>query len=103
MKKFLYLMFFFGLVASFVFVGCKDKKAATASPDAAQTATGKIMIYTSIYEDVIEAMDRVLAKQFPNCKIEFFYGGTGLLPGIEGKRTAPSLHCQRSCQYFFRL
>lgn len=41
--------------------------------------SGKIMIYTSIYPDVIEALDRALAKEFPGLDIEFFYGGTGAL------------------------
>jgi iron(III) transport system substrate-binding protein len=37
---------------------------------------GKITIYTSIHEDVIRSLDAALKKQFPNCKIQFFYGET---------------------------
>lgn len=39
----------------------------------------KVMIYTSMYEDIIEAMDKTLDKVFPQYDIEFFYGGTGTL------------------------
>ncbi len=41
--------------------------------------TGKVVIYTSMYEDIIEAMDNQLDEVFPNMDIEFFYGGTGTL------------------------
>lgn len=41
--------------------------------------TGKVVIYTSMYEDIIEAMDSQLEEVFPNMDIEFFYGGTGTL------------------------
>ena len=39
----------------------------------------KITIYTSMYEDVIEAMTETLHQKFPNYDVEFFYGGTGTL------------------------
>ncbi len=39
----------------------------------------KITIYTSMYEDVIDAMTDTLHKKFPNYDVEFFYGGTGTL------------------------
>lgn len=39
----------------------------------------QITIYTSMYEDVIEAMTETLHEKFPNYDIEFFYGGTGTL------------------------
>jgi len=78
MKKFLLLTLIFGLAITFAFAGGGDQKAAPSTPGASGP-TGKIVIYTSIYEDVIEALNGVLGKQFPNCKIEFFYGGTGNL------------------------
>lgn len=43
------------------------------------SVTGKVLIYTSMYEDIIEAIDKELEEVFPNCDIEFFYGGTGTL------------------------
>ena len=41
--------------------------------------TGKVVIYTSMYQDIIDMMDEALAKEFPNCDVEFFYVGTGTL------------------------
>jgi iron(III) transport system substrate-binding protein len=45
--------------------GSKDKK--------------KVMIYTSMYEDIIEMVDEKLDEVFPDYDIEFFYGGTGTI------------------------
>lgn len=39
----------------------------------------KVMIYTSMYEDIIEMVDKELEKVFPDYDIEFFYGGTGTI------------------------
>lgn len=55
---------------------------STADTEAARgyaDMTGKVVIYTSMYEDIIEAMDSKLDEVFPNMDIEFFYGGTGTL------------------------
>jgi len=55
---------------------------------------GKIMIYTSMYEDIIEAMDEALEAAFPNCDIEFFYGGTGQIQAkIAAEEAAKKLGC----------
>jgi len=40
---------------------------------------GKIVIYTSMYEDIIQNIDAKLEEVFPNVNIEFFQGGTGTL------------------------
>lgn len=40
---------------------------------------GKIMIYTSIYQFVIDMISEQLKAEFPNLEVEFFYGGTGTL------------------------
>lgn len=53
--------------------------ADPAAPAAPAKVEGKIVIYTSMYEDVIEAIDEELEVAFPDCDIEFFYGGTGTL------------------------
>ncbi|MDR0759551.1 MAG: ABC transporter substrate-binding protein [Treponema sp.] len=56
--------------------------------------SGKIVIYTSMYEDIIEAMDEALEKAFPNCDIEFFYGGTGTLQAkIAAEKDSGKLGC----------
>lgn len=41
--------------------------------------TGSIMIYTSIYQDVLDTMVEALAEEFPNLTVETFYGGTGTI------------------------
>ena len=77
MKKFLCFMLIIGFAIPAIFAGGgSDRGAASGAQDG---PTGKIVIYTSIYEDVIEAMERVLSRQFRNLDVEFFYGGTGAL------------------------
>jgi iron(III) transport system substrate-binding protein len=39
----------------------------------------KVVIYTSMYEDIIESVGGTLETVFPDYDIEFFYGGTGTL------------------------
>ncbi len=50
-----------------------------------EEVTGKVVIYTSMYQDIIEALQVTLDTVFPNCDIEFFQGGTGT---IQSKITA---------------
>ena len=60
----------------------EGSKAEDVSAEAVKdyaSMTGKVVIYTSMYEDIIEAMDNQLDEVFPNMDIEFFYGGTGTL------------------------
>ena len=54
----------------------------------------KITIYTSMYEDIIEAMTDVMKKKFPDYDVEFFYGGTGTLQAkIAAERETKKLGC----------
>lgn len=54
----------------------------------------KVTIYTSMYEDVIEAMTKTLHEKFPAYDVEFFYGGTGTLQAkIAAERDAKKLGC----------
>ena len=54
----------------------------------------KVVIYTSMYEDVIEAMTQVLHEKFPNYDVEFFYGGTGTLQAkIAAEKDTKKLGC----------
>jgi len=56
--------------------------------------TGRISIYTSMYGEILDAMGRTLAVQFPGCQIEIFYGGTGTLQAkIESEISAGKLGC----------
>jgi len=42
-----------------------------------QGSSSRIVIYTSMYEYVIQSVKRELKKQFPEYSIDFVYGGTG--------------------------
>ena len=54
----------------------------------------KIMIYTSMYEDIIESMTETLSEKFPDYDIKFFYGGTGTLQAkIAAERDSGKLGC----------
>ena len=54
----------------------------------------KISIYTSMYEDVIEAMTATMREKFPQYDIAFFYGGTGTLQAkIAAERETKKLGC----------
>jgi iron(III) transport system substrate-binding protein len=47
-----------------------------------------------MYEDIIEKIDKQLETVFPNCDIEFFYGGTGTLQSkIAAEVESGSLAC----------
>ena len=57
-----------------------NKTGEKGSSEAADTEiTGKIVIYTSMYEDIIDNVKEKLQKKFPNLEVEFFQGGTGTL------------------------
>lgn len=71
------------MVAS-VFVGCASKDVATkttgtdapASSEEAKEVSGTVMIYTSIYPDIIEMMKPEIEKALPDITVEWFQGGT---------------------------
>ena len=81
MKKFAMFLFTAALVLSLACAsGAADKP--------------KVTIYTSMYEDIIEAMTKVLQEKFPNYDVEFFYGGTGTLQAkIAAERDTKKLGC----------
>lgn len=78
------------VVSSMLFAtGSAEKPKATGDG-----LSGKLVIYTSMYDDIIEAIDRTLAKVFPTIDIEFFYGGTGTLQAkIAAEIAAGKLGC----------
>jgi len=54
----------------------------------------KVTIYTSMYQEVIEIMEKELKKYFPRYLIEFVYGGTGrLIHRVATERAAGRLGC----------
>lgn len=76
--------------------GTKPAKQDEASKNmkANEEISGKVRIYTSMYEDIIANMKPELEKKFPKCQIEFFQGGTGTLQTkIAGEIEAGKLAC----------
>jgi iron(III) transport system substrate-binding protein len=68
-----------------LFVGCGNNKEVTpqatasdvpASSDATKKISGTVMIYTSIYPDIIEMMKPEIKKALPDITVEWFQGGT---------------------------
>ena len=74
------------MLAAVVLAGCGSspaEKPKTAGPQ------GTLMIYTSIYPDIIEVVKPALAKAFPNLDIQWFQGGTEkVMAKISGEITA---------------
>lgn len=68
MKKFIY--FVIAISITLVFSSCASSASSTRP-------SGRIVIYTSMYPDVITSLNRALQRQFPNITIDFVYGGTG--------------------------
>lgn len=55
---------------------------------------GNLMIYTSMYPMVVDAMNAAFKTEFPNLKIEFFYAGTGKVQDkVVGEMATGSLGC----------
>lgn len=52
---------------------------ATSALAVNEELSGKVVVYTSMYQFVIDMMDEAMTKEFPNLDVEFFYGGTGSL------------------------
>lgn len=72
-KKMVTILLSTALLSTFA-VGCGNKSEGT--PSSAKGPKGKVMIYTSIYPDIIETVKPALNKQFPDLQIEWFQGGT---------------------------
>lgn len=89
MKRLLVLIWLLVLAGTLVLAG-----GTSEAPAAAGEPSGKVVIYTSMYEDIIEALSKRVAQQLPNIKVEFFYGGTGTLQAkIAAEKAAGKLGC----------
>lgn len=64
------------LIVSLALVGCggSDKKDDSKANDG--KITGKIMIYTSIYPDIIDRVKPDIKNAFPDLDVQWFQGGT---------------------------
>lgn len=59
-----------------------------------EDVTGDVMIYTSMYQFVIDMMQEAVKEEFPNLNVTFFYGGTGKLQEkIYGEQSTGTLGC----------
>ena len=88
MKKFIGITLV-AVLTVLALVSCSS--AAKPNPEG---PTGKIVIYTSMYEDVIETLNWSLQRQFPNCQIELVYGGTGQLQArVAAEQASNRLGC----------
>jgi len=84
MKKFICLILLTTAVVPFIF--------ASGGLDTA--SKNKIVIYTSMYQDVIDSVKAELKNKFPKYNIEFVYGGTGTLENkISIERAGGRLGC----------
>ena len=87
MKRILAMVLALLMLGSLAACGSSGSGGADASGSSANSAaaangaelSGKVVIYTSMYEDIIEMLDQKLEEVFPGVDIEFFYGGTGTL------------------------
>lgn len=71
-----------------------SEAAAPANIKADDSYTGNVMIYTSMYKEVVALMTDALAKKFPNAHIEFFQGGTGdIQTKVTGEMESGKLGC----------
>ncbi len=59
-----------------------------------EDVSGNLMIYTSMYPMVVDAMNAALKAEFPNLKVEFFYAGTGKIQDkVVGEMETGTLGC----------
>ena len=65
-------------LVAMVAAGCGggDKKPAEPAKPDAPKISGKLMIYTSIYPDIIEVVKPALKKAFPDLDVQWFQAGT---------------------------
>ena len=82
MKKVLFIVLVFIFALPLLFAGGGNEP------------TGKLTIYTSMYQEGIDIVKKELKKEFPRCSIEFVYGGTGRLEyRIAAERASGRLGC----------
>ena len=65
-------------VMAVTLIGCTGDEAEEYE-GAITHVSGTVMIYTSMFEDIIEIMIPAMERVFPNVDVQFFYGGTGMI------------------------
>jgi len=76
MRKCVFLCVFAVSILAFFACTSVDRTGRSARD---QELSNRIVIYTSIYEDVIVSLEKALQLRFPTVQIDFVYGGTGQL------------------------
>ena len=67
------------VLVALLLTACGGKGSSGTSNSKNAEISGKIVIYTSMYEDIIDNVKDKLKDEFPNLEVEFFQGGTGTL------------------------
>ena len=78
MKKIVYLLFILALAIPVVIAAARSDSGLHSG----QKPSGKITIYTSMYEDVISSMEEILKERFLNCDVDFVYGSTSQIQAM---------------------
>ena len=93
-----------------VAAGCGggDKKPAAPAKADATKISGKLMIYTSIYPDIIEGVKPAIKKAFPDLDVQWFQAGTEkvitkLTGEIEAKKVQADLLMVADPSYYLTL
>lgn len=69
-----------------------DAQAEKIEPN--KELKGQVMIYTSMYEDIIDQIKPKVQEKFPNVKVEFFQGGTGAIQSkVAAELSSGKLDC----------
>ena len=99
MKKFMSTILILPLTISLVACGSASNEGGTnGAPDSQVEAnsdvSGKVVIYTSMYEDIVDEMEKTLSAKFPNVDVEFFQGGSGTIQSkIAAEMEAGKMGC----------
>ena len=88
--------------------GGGEKKAAEPAKSDTPKISGKLMIYTSIYPDIIEGVKPAIKKAFPDLDVQWFQAGTEkvitkLTGEIEAKKIQADLLMVADPSYYLTL
>ncbi len=111
MKKPWYLIVSLIVIAAMSLVlvaGCGGGDKKTAETSKAGGPKGTVMIYTSIYPDIIELIKPALKKQFPDLEVQWFQAGTEKVMAkvageIEAKKIQADLLMVADPSYYLTL
>lgn len=108
MKKALILLVIVIFAVSALVAGCGGGDKKPAEQPKAKGPSGTLMIYTSIYPDIVELVKPAIAKQFPDLKVNWFQAGSEqvmakLAGEIEGKKVQADVLLVADPAYYLTL